>query len=82
MHKYEMKISIKRANHGDFPFSNGYSLNSVEKSYGLKQAHFLTLLIFKIFLKNYPAKLEIKGLTERKNQLCESILCKRLCIAF
>ena len=31
------------------------------------------------FLKNYPAKSEVKGITERKSLLCESYLRKWLC---
>ena len=47
MHKSKMKnqkASIKKPYRGDFRLSCGYSLISVEKSYGLKQAHFDSLV--------------------------------------
>ena len=67
MLKSEMKVSIEITNHGDLLFSSGCSLNSVEKSNGLKQAHFLTFcLILKTFLKNDSAKSELSGLAEKK----------------
>ena len=52
-------------------FSSGYSLKAVEKNYGLKHNHFLTFWLIFIFfiLKNYPAKLEIKGLTQSKKRV-------------
>ena len=77
-----MKVSFKRKIYGDLTFSSGFSLNLVEKSYGVKQPHCLTFCNFfknLLFLKNYPAKSEFKGLIEKKDQLCESYRRKRLC---
>ena len=60
----EMMVSIKRKNYGRFSFSSGCSLNSVEKSYGLEQTHFLTFWLNLKILKNYLAKSEIKDLAQ------------------
>ena len=56
-----MKVSIKRKNNGDLPSSSTCSLNCIEEKFDI-------LVNLKTFIKNYPVKLEIKGLTERKNQ--------------
>ena len=70
MHKSEIKVSIRRTTHGVSLFLSDDSLSLIEKSSGIKQAYFLTFwLIFKTFLKRYPAKSEIKGLTERKKRV-------------
>ena len=71
-----MKVSVKRTNYGDLLFSCGFSLKLVEKSYDLKQDHCLRFwIIINTFVKNYPAKLEIKGLTEGTSYLNFTCSC-------
>ena len=61
------KVSSKRKNYEDLPFSSGYSLNLIEKSYGLKQTQFFDICVSFLFsfLNNYLASSQIKCLTER-----------------
>ena len=85
MHKCEIKVSIKRTNCGNLPFLSGYTLNLVEKKdMASNQLIFDIMVNFERFLnvfKNFPAKSEIKGLTEKTkinyvNLICfESYLC-------
>ena len=84
-HKSEIKVSIKRKNYGDLPFSSGFSLNLIEiKIWPLTTAFFEILVNFQncLTFQNYSAKSEIDGLTERKNQLFVFYLRKQLCPAF
>ena len=60
MRKSEMKVSIKRTNDWDLFLKRLFAIFDRKKKIWPQARPFFDILVFKTFLKNYPAKLEIE----------------------